>query len=135
METTSKPRGWPLFLVGFLILITGIVIYGVQFSQGHLITPWFVPILGTIGVLVMMLAYLRCHRVWCGILTMLFLGLCGLEWFMLLQLSLLPAYTGPAHPGAALPTFSATLADGKEFSNSALESGKPSILLFFRGHW
>jgi hypothetical protein len=135
METTSKPRGWPLFLVGFLILIAGPVIYFVQFSQGQLITPWYLPILGTAGVLVMMLAYLRCHRVWCGILTLLFLAFCGLEWFFLLQVSLIPAYTGPAQPGATLPTFSATLADGKAFSNGDLESGKPSILLFFRGHW
>ena len=46
-----------------------------------------------------------------------------------------PPYAGPAKMGEKLPAFTATLADGSPFTNSNLQEGKPTVLVFFRGHW
>ncbi len=60
---------------------------------------------------------------------------CGFEWFMVLVGIKTPEYHGPAVVGQPIPTFVASLADGKPFSDKDLEIGKPSVLLFFRGRW
>ena len=69
------------------------------------------------------------------ITLILFVALCGAEWFFLLVLTKTPAFTGPAQPGARLPVFAATLADGTSFTNADLQKGTSSVLVFYRGHW
>jgi hypothetical protein len=131
---SAPPRQQPLFLLGVLLLFLGLGIYVVQFSMKQFVTPWHVPILGTLGVVLM------CVSVWQhpGTLRIaglvLFVLLCGCEWFFLVA-SKTPSYDGPAQPGSKMPVFAAALADGSAFTDKDLEKGKPSVLLFFRGRW
>lgn len=131
----EKPLGWPLFLAGFLVILLGPIIYVIQFQMGRLTTPWYAPILGTLGVVLMTVALWRRRIVLLKIAYLFFVLFCGFEWFMILEGTRIPQYVGPAQPGIALPAFTATCADGKPISNLDLQNGKPSILLFFRGHW
>jgi hypothetical protein len=132
---SAPPRRRPLFLAGILIFLLGIGLYIVQLRMKSFVVPWYTPILATVGLGLMVLS-LRQRR---GILRIgtliLFVLLCGFEWFFLLVATKVPAFTGPAQPGAKLPVFAATLADGTSFTNADLEKGAPSVLLFYRGHW
>ena len=137
MDTRSeiaRPRGWPLFLAGFLLFLIGPVAYVVEFSMARLTTPWYLPILSTLGVLLMTASLVRRFGILRSIGLAFFLLFCGLQWFMFLVIAVNPAYQGPA-PGVAMPAFNAKFADGSTFSNGDLEAGKPTVLVFFRGHW
>ena len=46
-----------------------------------------------------------------------------------------PEYTGPVRPGAKLPEFAATRADGTSFTSQDVEDEVRSVLVFFRGRW
>jgi hypothetical protein len=133
--TTPPPRRWPLFWVGLLLFVLGPVLYAVQVSLKHLWMPWYLPLLSSIGV-VLMIASVR--QRW-GALRIagatLFAVLCGAEWYMLLVAAKTPLYTGPAQPGRKIPEFAATLADGTAFTNKDLENGQRTVLVFFRGRW
>ncbi|HMC89285.1 MAG TPA: hypothetical protein VKI17_07040 [Gemmataceae bacterium] len=132
---SAPPRRRPLFLAGILIFLLGIGLYFIQLRMRSFMVPWYVPVLATVGVALMALS-LRQRR---GILRIgtliLFVALCGFEWFFLLVVTKLPAFTGPAQPGARLPVFAATLADGTSFTNADLQKGTSSVLVFYRGHW
>lgn len=134
VEMTAKPRGWPLFLAGFLLFLIGPAVYFVAFSMARLTTPWYLPILSTLGVLLMTASLVRRFGILRSIGLAFFMLFCGLQWFMFLVISLNPTYQGPA-PGVAIPAFDAKLADGSTFSNADLEDGKPAVLVFYRGHW
>src|SRR5207244_1061614 len=60
METetiASAPlRRWPFFLVGVLLFVLGPVIYFVRFRSEVLETPWYVPVLATVGVFFLLLS-------------------------------------------------------------------------------
>lgn len=66
---------------------------------------------------------------------LLFVVLCGLEWYFIAVASKSPPYAGPAVPGQKIPTFSASLPDGTPFTQASLADGNPSLLVFFRGRW
>src|SRR5712692_3644388 len=96
----TPPRRWPLFLAGVLLFVLGPVIYFVQSSQfGYMKMPWHMLILAAVGVLCMVISV--CQRG--GILRsaglVLFVLLCGLEWFFMLVVTKTPPYEGPAQPG------------------------------------
>jgi hypothetical protein len=38
-------------------------------------------------------------------------------------------------PGVQVPAFTTALADGTEFTNSDLQKGTRTALIFFRGRW
>jgi hypothetical protein len=129
----APPRSY--FLLGALLCLAGPVIYFAQFSWlKHFTTPWYAPLLGTAGVLMMAVAFWQNRRFWRVAILGLFVLLCGFEWFLILS-SRLPAYSGPAQPGKKIPAFSAVFADGRAFTDKELEDGKPVVLLFNRGHW
>jgi hypothetical protein len=131
----APPRRRLLLLAGVLLFLLGPALYVVQFRLKHLWTPWYVPVLASFGF-VLLLLWARRSRIWVRIAVLVVGGLvCGLGWFALIEASRTPAYTGPAKPGNKLPTFSATLADGRAFTNRDLEAGTPTVLLFFRGRW
>jgi len=133
--TESAPaRRRPYFLLGMLIFFLGMIIYAVQIATKHLVAPWHVPILGTIGVLLMVVSVVQRRGVLRIIGLVLFVVMAGMEWFMMVGSTLAP-YTGPAKTGEKLPAFTATLAEGSPFTNSNLQEGKPTVLVFFRGHW
>jgi hypothetical protein len=95
--------------------------------------PWYLPILGTLGTILMVVALARGRSIW----RILGVGLLGLlavgEWF--LSTSKLPAYTGPLKAGQPFPAFTTTLADGSPFSESSLKGEYKTVMVFFRGHW
>jgi hypothetical protein len=125
-----------VFLVGLLLAIGAPFLYGIQiFVLEDLSVPWYVPILGTIGELLVIAALMR--RANLGrIASFLLVGLlASLEWWYLLSFSLLPSYAGPAERGVRLPSFSVITAEGEKFSDADLRDGRITVLLFFRGRW
>jgi hypothetical protein len=120
--------------VGVLLFLLGPAVYAVQIGLKHLSMPWYLPLLASVGVLFMLISVWRRRGIWRISLCVLFSLLCGFEWFLMLVAFNTPAYAGPP-PGAKVPAFSTTLADGKPFTNKDLESGMPAVLVFFRGRW
>jgi hypothetical protein len=131
----APPRSWPLFLSGVLLFVLGPAIYFVQISLGHLDMPWHLPVLAAVGVLFMAASVLQRRGVWRSVGLVLFALICGLEWYLVLVAGKTPPYDGPAKVGYKVPEFAATYADGRAFTNKDLEDGKPTVLLFYRGHW
>jgi len=132
----SRPaRPWPLFLFGLVLVVAGLVAYFILFFSMHrLWTPWYVPILSTIGALLMVTSVWRRRGIVRGVLAVLFLLFAGFTWMALVSMRT-PEYAGPATPGHTVPTFTAALANGTSFTNEDLEGGSPSVVLFFRGQW
>ncbi len=130
----APPGRKPLFLAGAALFILGIGWYVVQFSLNQFVTPWYMPILGTAGVLLMILSAWQRRSVIRFVGVAIFVLVCGLEWFLVLG-SRAPAYTGPAQTGRKLPSFTAMLAGGEPFTSDSFAQGKPSVLLFNRGRW
>ena len=136
LNTPARPpRAWPLFLIGFLLFVLGIGInVGLLFAE-YLKTPWYVPILGTLGVLCMggslvqRFGWLRCVGL------VFFTIVCGLAWFMIAWYAKTPAYVGPAQRDHRLPAFTASFSDGKPFTAETLEDGNRTAIVFYRGHW
>jgi hypothetical protein len=138
MENVSPnplPRRWPLFVAGVLLFLLGPVVYIIQTSVGNLATPWYAPILASIGVLLMGGSVWQRRGVWGSIALAPFVLVGGLEWFMLVVGMRTPPYTGPAALGQRVPAFATTLADGQAFTDRDLTKGQSTILLFFRGRW
>jgi hypothetical protein len=134
--TAAPPtRRWPLFLLGVLLFIAGPAIYVVEFQMKHLKTPWYVPIMATVGVLLMAVSVIQRRGILRIVGLVLFAVVCGFQWLMLLVGVATPSYTGPAQAGKKMPAFATALADGKAFTDKDLEDGKPTVLLFFRGRW
>src|SRR5438874_9969094 len=94
------------FLVGVLIFLLGIGAIFVQTYLKRLIVPWYLPVTGTIGVLLMAAGAWQRRGVLRFVGFAVFVLLCGAEWFMLLG-SRVPDYAGPAQPGQRLPAFAA----------------------------
>jgi hypothetical protein len=132
---TAAPRRWPLFLLGVLLFFLGPALYVVQISLGHLWMPWYLPLLASVGVVLMLMSAWRRRGVLRIAGLMVFVLLCGVEWYLVLVATKTPLYTGPAQPGRKAPAFAATLADGTPFTNLDLEKGIPTALVFFRGRW
>jgi uncharacterized membrane protein YhhN len=130
---TARRRPW--FLLGFLLFLLGPVAYFVQFRLGRLTTPWYLPAVGTAGVLLMAAGAWQRRGVLRAVGLGVFVLLCGFEWWCLLVEWRTPPYTGPARPGVRVPAFAAALADGRPFTDRDLEGGPPSVLVFFRGRW
>ena len=128
-------RRQPLFLIGVLLFLSGPVLYVILLSLKHLGLPWYVPVLGTVGVLLMFLCVWQRPGILRGAALVLFVLLYAGEWFVGLVSFKIPAYTGPAQVGSKLPTFATSLSNGTSFTNKDLESGAPTVLVFFRGHW
>lgn len=130
--TTPRPGRW-LFRLGWLLLLLGLVIFGIQFfALKKYVVPWYAPILATIAALAMLVATVQRWSV----LRIIGLGLCllltAVEWLFVLGTGA-PPYAGPG-AGQMIPAFSAIRADGSPFSERDL-AGQPTVLLFFRGHW
>ena len=131
----APPRRWPLFLVGILLFLAGPVIYFVQINRQLLETPWYAPALASLGVLVMAVSVGQRGGRFRKVGLVVFVVVCGLEWYWLAVGTMNPVYHGPAQAGRALPPFTTTLADGKVFASEDLAKGGSSVLVFYRGHW
>jgi hypothetical protein len=99
-----------------------------------LTVPWYTPILGTLGALLLIVALLQSWS-WWRILALLVFGLLVAgEWYFLLVFTRTPAYTGPI-AGQTFPAFTAKLADGSTFTQDSLRGNQNTVLVFFRGRW
>ena len=136
METTPQTTNshWPLFLLGVVLFVLGPIIVFVQFRIHDRTTPWHVPILATLGIVLMAASFWQRGGIIRGIGLFVFVALCGLEWFMLLVAMKTPVYAGP-QKGQQAPAFATKLANGTAFSDGDLAKGERTVLVFYRGHW
>jgi hypothetical protein len=97
------------------------------------VVPWYAAILATIGAAGMLFAVVQRWTVW----RLVGLAVCLLvtagEWLFLTVVTPAPAYKGPG-VGQPLPEFSAIDPNGAAVARNNL-LGRPTVLLFFRGHW
>jgi hypothetical protein len=110
----SRGRLWLWLGVGLFLL--GFVLYfGQAFLFKHLVTPWYMPILFTAGVLLALVS-VRQRPTWTRVITSLVLALlCAGQWYFILSISRLPEYEGPVQVDKKIPEFTTTLADGSSF--------------------
>jgi hypothetical protein len=133
---TTPPRRWPLFLLGGLLFVAGPVGVAIQYlALHHLTTPWYLPVLSTLGVALMALSVWQRGSVLRIVGLCVFALICAAQWFMIGYALRAPEYTGPAQPNQKAPAFTALRVDGSSFTQADLATGSPSVLLFFRGHW
>jgi hypothetical protein len=138
--TTSPPiarsRGRLWLWLGVGLFLLGLVLFFVQaFLLKYLVTPWYMPILFTLGV-VLALVSVRQRPTWTRVIASLVLALlCAGEWYFILSVSRLPEYKGPVQVDKKIPEFTTTFADGSSFTEKDLQKGTPTVLVFYRGHW
>ena len=130
----SRSRGRGYFWAGLAVCVLGIAAVVVQFAVGIPKTPWYSPVLATIGALLLLLALARRFTIPRVLGLLLVAGFAGLQWYFFGVMMKLPDYKGP-EAGRPVPAFTATLADGRTLQDSDLRDGKRSILVFFRGRW
>src|SRR6516165_11197591 len=134
-KTTSRHPGRSLLLVGALVAVAGPVLGIVlMFAAKILITPWYTPLLGTLGVALIVLALMRSRSIWRWTAVVIFTLLVGFQWWALLAMRL-PVYNGPVKNGESFPAFVTTLADGSAFTQDDLKGDQNTVMVFFRGHW
>jgi hypothetical protein len=130
----SRGRLWLWLGVGLFLL--GVVLFFVQaFVFKHLVTPWYMPILFTLGVLLALIS-VRERPTWTRVIAFVLLALlCAGEWYFILSMSRLPEYKGPVQADKKMPEFTTTFADGSSFTEKDLQKGTATVLVFYRGHW
>jgi hypothetical protein len=130
----SRGRWWLWLGIGLFLL--GLVFnFGQILLLKYLVTPWYLPIMATAGVLLVVVSF-RQRPTWTRVIVCLLLVLlCAGEWYFILSLSRLPEYQGPVQVNRKLPEFTTSLADGRPFTEKDLQQGSPTVLVFYRGHW
>ena len=102
-----------LFYVGTILSLLLIPLFFAQvFWAGTMITPWYVPIGGTVAALMVLYSLVRQFTWWRLPVALVCVAIVCLEWQFLFAGSVLPAYKGPVGAGSPLPAFHANLADG-----------------------
>ena len=134
-KTTARHPGRFLLLLGMLVAVAGPVLNMVlTFAAKILITNWYGPLLGTLGLALIILALMRARSIWRWTAAVLVTLLVGFQWWALFAMGL-PAYTGPVKDGQPFPAFATTLADGSAFTQADLQGDQNTVMVFFRGHW
>src|SRR5262245_55650993 len=134
MTATSHP-GRPMLLLGILIALAGpALLIVLMFVAKILLTPWYAPLLGTIGVALIVLALMRSRSIWRWTAVVIFGAFAAFQWWALLAMRT-PAYTGPVKEGQPFPAFATKLADGSDFTQADLKGDKSTVMVFFRGRW
>jgi hypothetical protein len=134
-KTTSRHPGRSLLLLGVLVAVAGpVLMFSLMFAAKILITPWYAPLLGTLGVALIILALMRSRSIWRWTAVVIFTLLAGFQWYALLGMRT-PAYTGPVKDGQPFPAFATTLANGSAFTQADLQGDQNTVMVFFRGHW
>jgi hypothetical protein len=106
----------------------------VQLATQRLMMPWYVPLLATLGALLVAASLWQTRTVWRLLALLLVVLLAGAEWAFLLA-TRLPPYTGPVALGQPFPVFATVRADGTPFAQSDLQGSQNSVLVAFRGRW
>ena len=125
-----------LLWLGVLITILGPVHYAVQIIQARrLMTPWYLPISATVGVILVAWSILKARTI-TRFIVLAIIGLLALgHWYFIVGESRLPQYAGPVVPGHAIPHFTTKKADGSVFTERDLAGTENSAVVFFRGRW
>jgi hypothetical protein len=144
MTTSSDPStiqcclpGRLLAWLGFVAALLGLAGYIVQILVfKSLFEPWYLPIVGSLGAGLVVLALLRARSLWRIVGVAFCALLAGFEWWFLIWFTKLPPYTGPVEVKKPFPSFTTTLADeGKSFNRARFMGDKNTVLVFFRGRW
>jgi hypothetical protein len=132
---TRQHPGRSLLLLGVFAVVGGYALnFLLTFAAKILITNWYGPILGTLGLALIILALMRSRSIWRWTAVVIFTLLVGFQWFALIAMRL-PDYTGPVKDGQPFPAFATTLADGSAFTQDDLKGDRNTVMVFFRGHW
>ena len=135
----APPRsaGRGLLWLGIAIALLAVIAYAALLMSARLIhTPWYAPVLASLGVVLIVLSLARRFTL-LRLVALLLVGLLAAgEWWFLLVGTRLPAYAGPVAAGTPFPDFKpASLADGTPFNRADLAAEKNTVLVFFRGRW
>ncbi len=134
-KTPVRRPGRSLLLFGVFLALAGpVVMFVLMFGAKILIAPWYAPLLGTLGVVLMIAALMRSRSIWRWTAVAIFTLFVAFQWLGLLALRT-PAYTGPVKDGQPFPAFATTLADGSAFTQADLRGDQNTVMVFFRGHW
>src|SRR5262245_50122613 len=134
-KTTVRHPGRPFVLLGVFLAVAGpVLMMLLTFAAKILITPWYAPVLGTLGVALIILALTRSRSIWRWTAVVLFTLFVAFQWYALLAMRT-PAYSGPVKDGEPFPAFATTLADGSAFTQNELKGDQNTVMVFFRGHW
>ena len=130
----QRSLGRPFLLLGLALAVLGIAAYAVQISLQRLIAPWYMPILASLGVVLVIISLLERRTVWRASALLAVLVLASAQWAFLYA-ARLPPYTGPIVVGRPFPAFEAKRADGTPFTQRDLAGDTHNVLVFFRGRW
>jgi hypothetical protein len=102
-KTTVRHPGRSLLLLGVFLAIVGpVLIILLTFAAKILITPWYAPVLGTLGLALIILALTRWRSIWRWTAVAIVTLFVGFQWYVLFAMRL-PVYTGPSEKRRALP--------------------------------
>jgi hypothetical protein len=127
-------RGRLLLLLGLGLAVLGVVVYALQISLQRLMAPWYMPILASLGVVLVAMSLLERRTVWRVVALLAVVLLAGAECAFLYAVRL-PPYTGPIAVGRPFPAFETRRADGTPFTQRDLIGDRSTVLVFFRGRW
>jgi hypothetical protein len=136
-SSTVPPRypGRLLVVLGFGLTVLGIGAYIAQVWTGYLKMPWYLPVLGMLGVACVVLALWQARSFWRWLALVLLLLVVGAEWTFLLGTGV-SAYTGTQLAvGKSFPAFATVQSDGTPFTRRDLEGDRDTVMVFFRGRW
>jgi hypothetical protein len=134
--TTDDPaRGRGYALAGIAVSLLGPLLFVVQISLKSLFVPWYSPILGTLGAVLLLIAVTHRRTLLRLTAFVVVAAVAVLQWYFLGVMMKLPEYDGPARPGDELPSFNSTFADGRPFTPAILRDGTRRAIVFFRGRW
>jgi hypothetical protein len=126
--------GRATFFAGVVLVLVGIAGYAVQLAMQRLTTPWYMPVLGLLGVILVARSAWQARSLPRMLTLALVLAVAGAEWTFLLA-ARLPPYTGPVKVGKPMPAFATTTAGGGPFTQHDLKGDENNVLVFFRGRW
>jgi hypothetical protein len=134
-STSAAPRsGRGLLLLGLACPVLGLLLYILQLSAQRLFTPWYMPALSLIGLVLVFLAIRRRRVMWRRLAFLLVALILGAQVAFLVMLRL-PAYNGPLEIGQPFPAFQTLRADDSPFTQADLPGPQNTVLVFFRGRW
>jgi hypothetical protein len=135
--SAAAPRRYPgrlLLALGLALPVLGIIGYVAQIAMQRLTTPWYMPVLATLGAVLLVVSLWQRLTLWRVLALLPVLLVAGAEWMLLLG-ERLPAYTGPVAVGKPFPEFTTARAEGTSFTQRDLEGDQDNVLVFFRGRW
>src|SRR5437868_3848784 len=90
----APPRRRPLFLLGVVVFVLGVAGLVLQLQLKQLIVPWYLPVAGTVGVVLMATGAWQRRSVLRFVALVPFAVVCGFAWFLVTVGGRVPAYTG-----------------------------------------